>query len=151
MTQQELFIIEELPEEYIEDSIICIKCDVRQPLYNFHSPLASGEIKRTCKSCKSGHGKVIYNLKNENPYPDKDYRCPICTRNIKELSKNGKSKMSTWVLDHCHDTDTFRGWVCSHCNRGLGGFQDDLTAVKKAVKYLKRHKENLNDEQTSND
>ncbi len=34
----ELVRAEELPEEYIEEGIICIKCDVRQPLYNFQSP-----------------------------------------------------------------------------------------------------------------
>ena len=156
MTQHELFIIEELPEEYIEDSIICIKCDVRQPLHNFQNPRptlnkTTGEIKRTCKSCKSGHMKIIKQLKSENPYPDNDYTCPVCSRDVVELSRHGKSKLSTWVLDHCHDTNTFRGWVCSHCNTGLGGFKDDLTTIKKAVKYLKRHKENLNDEQTSND
>ena len=156
MTQQELFIIEELPEEYIEEGIICIKCDERQPLYNFQSPRptmgnSTGEIKRTCKSCHSGHSKIIRKLKEENAYPDKNYCCPICSRDVLELSRHGKSKLSTWVLDHCHDTNTFRGWVCSHCNTGLGGFKDDLTIIKKAVKYLKRHKESLDDAQTTKD
>ena len=157
--QQELFSIEEVKtevEEDEEDSIVCIKCDVRQPLYNFQKPRptitkTTGEIKRTCNSCRSGHKKIIRKLKEENPYPDEDYCCPICSRDVEELSRHGKSKMSTWVLDHCHDTNTFRGWVCSHCNRGLGGFQDDLTIARKAVKYLKRHKESLNDVQITND
>ena len=150
MTQQDFFNTIKDTQEYVEDEgILCIKCEVFQPLYNFQSPRptmhkAVGEIKRTCKSCLRGNRKVIDKLKSENPYPDKDYNCPICSRDVEELSKNGKTRMSTWVLDHCHDTDTFRGWVCSHCNRGLGGFQDDLTAIKKAVKYMKTHKESLN-------
>ena len=43
--------------------IVCIKCDVRQPLYNFQKPRptitkTTGEIKRTCNSCRSGHKKI---------------------------------------------------------------------------------------------
>ena len=47
----------------------------------------------------------------------------------------------TWVLDHCHDTNTFRGYICQNCNTGLGGFRDDLTIIERAVIYLKKHKE----------
>lgn len=40
-------------------------------------------------------------------------------------------------LDHCHATNTFRGWLCKRCNTGLGLLGDDLESVLKAVKYLK--------------
>ena len=47
--------------------------------------------------------------------------------------------MQTWVLDHCHDTETFRGWVCSNCNTGLGAFKDDVEKITKAKNYLEDH------------
>ena len=49
--------------------------------------------------------------------------------------------MAKWVRDQCHDTLTFSGWICHHCNKGIGGFKDDFKKVKRAVKYLKKHKE----------
>lgn len=41
-------------------------------------------------------------------------------------------------LDHCHQKNVFRGWLCSKCNLGLGLLGDSLESVAKAVDYLKR-------------
>lgn len=121
------------------EAITCIKCDITQPIHNY-KVLASGEIKRTCKSCKSGHDKVLYKLRKENAYPDEDYCCPICRRDIEEIGKYGQPRLQTWVLDHCHDSDTFRGWVCGNCNTGLGGFKDNPNNVSRAYEYLIKHR-----------
>lgn len=40
--------------------------------------------------------------------------------------------------DHCHVTNTFRGWLCGKCNRGIGLLGDGLDIVLKAAEYLKR-------------
>lgn len=127
--------------------LTCIKCDIEQPVTQFIA-MQSGEIKRTCKSCKNGHKAIIKKLRNENEYPNEDYCCPICDRDIAEMSKHGQVRMKNWVLDHCHNTNTFRGWICHHCNTGLGGFSDCLTKLKKAVIYLTKHKEILNETNT---
>lgn len=124
--------------------ITCIKCDVEQPITNF-IVMTSGEVKRTCKSCKNGHKSVIKKLRRENKYPDEKYKCPICERSIEEMAKHGQLRMKNWVLDHCHKTNTFRGWICHHCNTGLGGFKDSLTILENAIIYLRRHKEMLNE------
>lgn len=142
--QQELF---QIVEEVCEDGLICIKCDIRQPLNNFqqmsYTKTGDAEIKRTCKSCQKGHRRVIAKLRKQNAYPDKDYCCPICNRTIEEVNKYNQKLLGTWVLDHCHDTNTFRGYICKHCNDGLGGFRDNLTTIEKAVIYLKKHKESI--------
>ena len=135
------------PVKVITQYYVCIKCDVEQPIDNY-AIVASGEVKRTCKSCMSGHYYTLKGLRKQNVYPDDDYSCPICKRTIEEISKYGQVKLNKWVLDHCHKTLTFRGWICHHCNTGLGGFSDDLTKVKRAVIYLKKHKEKLDEVNT---
>jgi hypothetical protein len=63
-----------------------------------------------------------------------------CSRDIEEIGRKGQKRLQNWVLDHCHDTETFRGWLCHHCNTGLGSFSDDLARLKKAVDYLEGNK-----------
>jgi len=147
------FFNEEKISELCEDGLVCIKCDIRQPITNFqqmsYTKTGDAEIKRTCRSCQTGHRQVIAALRKKNVYPQEaSYKCPICTRTIDEVNKYGQKLLGTWVLDHCHDTNTFRGYICKHCNDGLGGFRDDLTTVKNAVKYLQEHKEKLNETNT---
>ena len=144
MMQGELF---EIVKEVCEDGIICIKCDVRQPIGQFNvmkydnNNTKQTEIKRTCRSCQRDHSRLLKKLKEKHIYPDSSYHCPICERNLKEISKHGQKRLQGWVLDHCHDTRTFRGWLCHHCNTGLGGFSDKLTRLINAVTYLQQHKE----------
>jgi len=101
------------------------------------------EIKRTCRTCMRNQSSLVKKLKQQHPYPADDYKCPICDRDIEEIGKYNQPRLQNWVLDHCHDTGTFRGWLCHHCNVGLGGFKDSLTRLKKAVIYMTKHKESL--------
>ncbi len=41
-------------------------------------------------------------------------------------------------LDHCHDTDAFRGWLCHTHNRGLGQIGDTIVDMRAGVDYLTR-------------
>ena len=121
------------------DEVQCIKCDIWQDISNY-TVMQSGEIKRTCKSCKSGHQKVINKLRKQVKYPDDDYTCPICNRTIQEVGKHGQKSLLTWVLDHCHDTETFRGWICKPCNTGIGQLQDNPDNAHRAFEYLVKHR-----------
>ena len=134
----------EIPEVEYKDTLVCIKCDTEQPIDQFNamkyeSKSKQTEIKRTCRTCMRNQSTLVKELKRQNTYPDEKYQCPICDRDIKEIGKYGQPRLQNWVLDHCHDTLTFRGWVCHHCNVGLGGFSDSLTRLKKAVLYLENH------------
>ena len=42
-----------------------------------------------------------------------------------------------WILDHCHFTNEFRGYICNNCNLALGRFNDDEKLLRKAIDYLK--------------
>lgn len=57
--------------------------------------------------------------------------CAICHR--PEKSKNAKNLS----VDHDHVTGKVRGLLCSFCNHALGYFRDDITALERAIDYLK--------------
>jgi len=148
MTAEQLKLFEmELTQKHIDDGLECIRCGIVQPIENYKSVYVKGnkkgEIKRTCKSCLRGHQFLVNQLRLENPYPSKDYKCPICERDITQIGRLGQPRMQTWVLDHCHNSETFRGYLCSNCNTGLGGLKDSVERVTNALKYLKKHKESL--------
>tara|TARA_R100001463_G_scaffold13090_2_gene35126 strand:- start:96 stop:515 length:420 start_codon:yes stop_codon:yes gene_type:complete len=137
MIQEELFVI---TKRQVFEGLVCNNCGERQPLDQF-CHMKSGEIKRKCKTCKRDQALLIKKLKEENPYPDEDYSCPICQRDMQEMRKHEQVRLNTWVLDHCHDKKTFRGWLCHNCNTALGAFKDSLDRVKNAVLYLEKDEE----------
>lgn len=42
------------------------------------------------------------------------------------------------VLDHCHKTGLFRGWICDDCNMGLGRLGDNVSSLLVVIKYLRK-------------
>ena len=78
-------------------------------------------------------------LKKIHGMPPEGYICPICNGDAEHVKGRGNTKNGSWVLDHCHDTDTFRGWLCHKCNRALGGFDDDIEFLKRAIRYVEDH------------
>jgi hypothetical protein len=72
-------------------------------------------------------------------------KCAICKTPIPiELTRH-------WCVDHghkcCPDSPTCgqctRGILCSSCNRGLGGFQDNIKVLKAAIEYLEKEREHV--------
>lgn len=42
-------------------------------------------------------------------------------------------------LDHCHEKNVFRGWLCNKCNTGIGKLGDNLAGALRAVAYLEKN------------
>lgn len=51
--------------------------------------------------------------------------CPICLKD-KRL-----------VLDHCHESNKFRGWICQTCNVAIGLLANDPAIFLRAIDYLR--------------
>lgn len=70
-----------------------------------------------------------------------------CTASPKEVLKRfsnncescgGPCTLDTLVIDHCHLTGLFRGWICARCNSALGLLGDDIACVRNLLSYLER-------------
>tara|TARA_A100001201_G_scaffold139794_1_gene132153 strand:- start:2 stop:553 length:552 start_codon:yes stop_codon:yes gene_type:complete len=119
----------------------CIKCEKLLPYTAF--ALRSEGFRRTeCKVCTNQLAKIRSDLRKDNPPPDEmNYQCPICLKYGYELQGGGGRNQSAWALDHCHETDTFRGYTCQRCNRGV--FRDDIPTIQRYIDYLQTHEDKL--------
>ena len=108
----------------------CVYCQEIKPLSAY--PKHRGHKDRLdtrCRDCIREQSRLRRQiLKTAPPKPE---ICDLCG---KKPAHNKKI-----VIDHCHETNTFRGWLCDPCNVGLGNLGDNLAGLSKAVEYLQRH------------
>lgn len=101
------------------------------------------EWRRNNPKRRTDHVKYMKKWRTENweKYKIQQYRArglPLPTRPMPETCEIcGKTeKGRSLALDHDHETGRFRGWLCGHCNTGLGLFGDNVLGLMKAVNYL---------------
>jgi hypothetical protein len=128
----------------------CKTCGQDLPLDQFGNASGGGYLHHRCRSCNKKNGKILDEIKKTAPPPPPDHRCPICDRNAEQIKETTKALATnaghaTWCCDHDHATNTFRGWLCQMCNRGLGNFYDDVNLLNKCIDYLSRGKTNKNE------
>lgn len=118
-----------------DNTKFCSKCKQALDKSQF-SPSSGGKYLRPeCRSCAKKLAKERKDLRKKYGYPADNHICPICLKSEKELFGTG-GNASTWVVDHNHKTNSFRGHICHNCNRGLGVFEDDVERLQRAIKYL---------------
>jgi hypothetical protein len=72
-------------------------------------------------------------------YPT-DGKCEICGN---PETWNGRGReIKDLCLDHCHETNKFRGWLCSACNLMLGNSKDNPDTLRNGAIYIEKHKRN---------
>lgn len=110
-------------------------------------------IKKQCNDC-GGIFPLEYFPRHSHHKDGYDNRCLTCfKRQAKERSLIKKTapkkpkccdlcgaETDKLVMDHCHITLTFRGWLCHYCNTGIGSLGDDIESLERAILYLKAHK-----------
>ncbi len=83
--------------------------------------------KRRVEKIGIQYNQFVEKVKNQK------YRCAICGIRF----ENSYEKLPN--LDHCHKTRKIRGILCTKCNLLLGSFADDITMLKKFIKYLRKY------------
>lgn len=106
----------------------CVYCKQEKSLSSYPGHRGHKDrLDTRCRQCISEQNKLRYRLKKiAPPKPD------VC-----DLCGNKPPHNKKIVLDHCHDTLKFRGWLCDPCNVGLGNLGDNLASLERAVLYLK--------------
>lgn len=115
----------------------CIYCKTEKPITDFPNRLDNYDrYDSKCKRCKSARERLVRTLRKTAP--EGTGFCEICGE--KPKVDNGRKKFSL-VLDHCIEKNSFRGWLCTDCNRGLGLFGDSVAGLKKAIDYLEKNRD----------
>lgn len=111
----------------------CVYCQEYKALSDFpsHSRYKLG-VDNRCRSCINKNSTIIRKLKKEAPQAPE--RCECCGKIPKIDAKTGK--IQSLRLDHDHDTEKFRGWICDRCNSGIGKLGDNIEGLVKALNYL---------------
>jgi hypothetical protein len=125
--------LESDPSHYIIKK--CIHCEKEKPLCEFQSD--RGSWHPLCIKCHRRMGKV--NAKVRKTAPPMPLLCDCCGKSAKDRPR-GKL-----CMDHDHDTEQFRGWICDRCNIGIGKLGDSIEGVMNALRYLQRFNRKSND------
>ena len=104
----------------------CSKCGEKKPHTDFRRyGLVKLKQRSECRECESIQGRFKREAHKEagiNPG-----RCQCCHKDTVDL-----------VVDHCHLTGNFRGWLCRNCNTGIGKLGDTRESLVAALNYLLR-------------
>lgn len=120
-----------------EETKQCGICKKLLPLSSFGTDGGASYLRYECKLCAKHQAGIIKKLKKTSPPVPKNHVCPICDRNEETILKSNPKKKNAWCIDHNHQTNQFRGYLCHKCNLALGNFSDDINKLYKAIKYLK--------------
>ena len=104
----------------------CSKCLQTKPVdeFNKHRQKPDG-LYPHCKACVKRSTAAKNSLRKQFPLGNQtDCLCCGATKPL--------------VLDHCYETNTFRGYICSDCNTAIGKLGDTYEGVKQALIYLER-------------
>tara|TARA_R110000803_G_scaffold126370_1_gene193832 strand:- start:209 stop:622 length:414 start_codon:yes stop_codon:yes gene_type:complete len=114
MTQDSFDFIDETIQE-------CQKCNQTKSLTEFYKnpKMATGRFK-VCKPCYTLRECLKDRLKLGFASLMTDY-CECCGITNEKIQ-----------LDHCHETNKFRGFICRSCNMTLGNNGDTYASIKEA-------------------
>jgi hypothetical protein len=101
--------------------------------YRFNSPC----IKCSSNDRYKNYIKAYLRMRNfsltteqyESMLLEQNNKCKICGIDRSDVKKD-------FAVDHCHKTQKIRGLLCSNCNTGIGFLNDDISILRKAIKYL---------------
>lgn len=88
-------------------------------------------------SANRKHTSKKYRIEKEYGITYEEYSKCMNTSDVCEIC----GTTERLCYDHDHQTNKFRGVLCSNCNSGVGLLGDNLDIIRKAEEYLRRHYE----------
>ena len=101
----------------------CKPCYRKNFSRNYHNEYMK-EYRKTHPQKNSNRKMTNTGFKYSDAPTPRANKCEICSR-------EGKT-----VLDHCHRSNKFRGWLCNQCNTSLGMVKDRIEILHKMIEYL---------------
>lgn len=135
--QLALFAVDAPAVTYCEETIdvgrvhLCGGCNRVHPLSHFTPhPYGRGGLG-SCVFCRTRNVRVTRGVARQDAamQPPEGQCCEVC-------GSDGEPR--GMFLDHNHQTGRFRGWLCIHCNTGLGNMRDDPHLLRRAAEYIDR-------------
>lgn len=127
---------------------VCKTCNESFPLEKFWLQPNKKNRYTSCPQCINKQRQEKYKLnieehrKQHKEYVLK-YRYKLTSEDINNLllQQDNKCVICKQILikkhiDHCHKTGKIRGILCPNCNKALGLFKENTTALQNAIKYL---------------
>ena len=111
--------------------MLCKGCGDELEDGNRYAYAVNSKVYRSncCRGCKRGQVLATYYLKKQHLQPPSGSPCECCGR------------IAPLQLDHDHSTGAYRGHLCRLCNISIGGLQDSIEGVTRALAYLTAAKE----------
>ena len=107
---------------------VCLRCNITKPEKAYQ--LDKRGRRNVCMECRWKSERLLKKLRADwdaaNPQ-GRPTTCELCGKQAKRL-----------VLDHCHETEQPRGWLCDQCNIALGYLGDNVAGLEAAIRYLQR-------------
>ena len=134
-------------EEYIEytskNKKSCSKCGLKKYLYLFNGNSSGSDTfdrngyrlrRPECSECS----KKIAKGKNKAKKKAREMGIPYKAPEGEKCAISGElpKKGDGLIFDHCHETDTFRGYILNSKNRALGALGDNVEGLLVALNYL---------------
>lgn len=123
----------------------CSRCKRDLPVEAFYvSPSQHSGYSGLCKECAREYQR------NYSPEKKAKFRATRAAKQygitveeflvLQESAQDGcllcRRSEVRMTVDHCHESDQVRGYICAGCNLGLGYFQDDPEALRRAAAYI---------------
>jgi len=96
--------------------------------------MALSKRERTRRARRSKHNSHI---KKEYGISIEDYDAILASQGGKCAICKGGTGKRFFACDHNHKNGRVRGLLCARCNSGLARFTDDITNLRRAVRYMK--------------
>jgi hypothetical protein len=130
-----------------DGSCVCSYCSVEKnnSEFQFYKNRISPEgfrlrTNRVCRDCRRKTANDMKaTIKNAPTRPEPPYPCDNCHKPIVTTK--------TLQLDHDHETQQFRGWLCKECNISIGNLGDNVKGMIQAAIYLNRTEKVLREEE----